>query len=137
MPDYCVVFGCSNEASRAKGITLFKIPYLNDERPEAKRRRKLWINFVMRTRDKWRPTEKSSICCKHFTEDNFEWRFSSLPGMSGSFIPRLIRDEIGIISVPSVHPDSETSTQSRKKRKTDGESLSARSCRRVNSTAEP
>ena len=84
---------------------------------------------MTRTRDKWRPTEKSSICCKHFMEDDFQWRFRSLPGMSGSFIPRLKRDEIGIISVRSVYPDSEISSQSQggKKKKTDGGSLSARS----------
>ena len=139
MADYCVVFGCSNEASRAKGITLLKIPYLNNEQPEAKRRRKLWINFVTRTHDKWRPTEKSSMCSKHFTEHDFQWRFSLLPGMSGSFIPRFKRDEIGIISVPLVYPDLETSAQHQggKKRKTDEESLSARSRRRASSTVEP
>ena len=68
-----------------KGITLFKIPYQNDEQSEAKfRKRKLWINFMTRICDKWRPTENSSICCAHFIEDNFLQRFSLLPGMSGS-----------------------------------------------------
>ena len=44
MPNRCVVEGCSNVANPAGGISLHFIPFAGDERPEAKRRRKQWVD---------------------------------------------------------------------------------------------
>ena len=55
MPNRCVVGGCSNVASPAEGISLHFIPFAGDERPEAKRRRKQWVDFVRNKRAKWNP----------------------------------------------------------------------------------
>ena len=60
MPNTCVVLGCSNVANPAEGISLHFIPFAGDERPEAKRRRKQWVDFV-RKRAKWEPTPNSSV----------------------------------------------------------------------------
>ncbi len=103
MPNYCVVFGCSNIACTKNRVSLFKIPFRNDDRPEAKRRRKLWVNFVTRTRKKWKPGTNSSICSAHFTEESFQRRFNTLPGMSGTYVPMLMRDDFGINASPSVY----------------------------------
>ena len=54
MPNRCVVGGCSNERSSEKGI-----PFYGDERPEAKIRRKRWIDLV---RFGWDPPIRSILC---------------------------------------------------------------------------
>ena len=64
MPDWRVVFDCSNVANVAKGISLQLIPFFNDERSEAKRRRKRWVDFVKVTRDKWVPTKNIRLCAR-------------------------------------------------------------------------
>ena len=48
--------GCSNVADAKQGISLHFIPFAGDERPEARRRRKLWVDFVRLKRAKWEPT---------------------------------------------------------------------------------
>ena len=102
MPDRCVVFGCNNSASLEKGISVHRIPFWNDDRPEAKRRRKLWIDFVKKKRAHWTPTQASAVCSVHFTADSYERRFGSLPGLGKPCHPRLKRDEIGIKSFPTL-----------------------------------
>ena len=108
MLNRCVIFGCSNVGSIEKGITLFRIPFINNDDVEAKRRRRLWINFVKKTRNKWTPSTYSSICSAYFTEDSFQRKFSCLPGISRNFVHQLIQDEVGIVSIPSVYPDIKT-----------------------------
>ncbi|XP_028416028.1 uncharacterized protein LOC114539590 [Dendronephthya gigantea] len=103
MPDRCVVFGCSNLANLDKGISLHRIPFFNDERSEAKRRRKRWINFVCATRDKWVATKNSAVCSEHFTPESFSRKFSLLSESDIHFSPRLIRDDIGIVACPTIH----------------------------------
>ena len=49
MPDACVVFGCSNIADPEKGVGVHKIPFLGDTRPECAKRRKKWVDFVLRS----------------------------------------------------------------------------------------
>ena len=71
MPHRCVVGGCSNIRSLEKGIGLHTIPFYGDERPEAKKRRKRWIDFVRLKRAQWEPTKSSVICSKHFKPDDF------------------------------------------------------------------
>ena len=76
MPNRCVVGGCSNVADAKQGISLHFIPFAGDERPEAKRRRKLWVGFVQLKRAKWEPTSVSSICSAHFAKEDFTQMFS-------------------------------------------------------------
>ena len=53
MPTICIAAGCSSKKDKAKGISLHVIPFFEDERPEAKRRRKKWVDFVKQKRAKW------------------------------------------------------------------------------------
>ena len=48
--------GCSNVADAKQGISLHFIPFAGDERPETRRRCKLWVDFVRLKRAKWEPT---------------------------------------------------------------------------------
>ena len=44
MPARCVVGGCSsNTINMQEGIGLLTIPFDDDDRPEAKKRRKRWV----------------------------------------------------------------------------------------------
>lgn len=101
MPHRCVVGGCSNEPDPKKGIALHKIPFPDDGRGEARKRRRKWIDFVKAKRAKWEPTINSRICSAHFNPEDFERRFSSLPGIDNRRI--LIKDDIGIVPIPSIH----------------------------------
>jgi len=100
MPFRCVVYGCSNTPS--KDISLHKIPYYNDDRPEAKRRRKEWVDFVKLKRASWTATANSRICSAHFEEDAFSTRYPDITTIS--FVPRLKTDDIGICARPTIHP---------------------------------
>ena len=86
---------CSNQKDKAKGISLHVIPFFEDEQPEAKRRRKKWVNFVRQKRAKWQPSKHSVTCSVHFKPEDFERRFDLLqPG--GKAAPRWLRkDEFG------------------------------------------
>jgi hypothetical protein len=110
MPNRCVVYGCSNEPNLEKGIVLHCIPFADDERQEARKRRKNWIDFVQRKRLKWTPGMTSSICSQHFKEDDFQWKFFVLAseGKNMKYMPRLKRDEIGVSVCPSVYLSSST-----------------------------
>jgi hypothetical protein len=49
MPFYCVAANCTNKDNKVclkDGISLHNIPYFNDKHAEAKRRRKVWVDFV-------------------------------------------------------------------------------------------
>ena len=80
MPNRCVVYGCSNTSNTREGTALHAIPFPNDDRPEAKKRRKVWVNFVKQKRKKWEPSSHSVICSKHFKAEDFEQRYTVLPG---------------------------------------------------------
>ena len=71
MPNRCVVEGCSNVANPAESISLHFIPFAADEWPEAKRRRKQWVDFVRNKREKWESTPNSSVCSAHFAKEDF------------------------------------------------------------------
>ena len=47
MPGRCVAGGCSAFPDVEMGLVLHAIPSYNDDRPEAKKRRKKWVDFVM------------------------------------------------------------------------------------------
>ena len=106
MPERCVVYDCSNTRNVRQGISLHVIPFSGDERTEAKKRRKKWVDFVCRTRANWKPTAHSVICSKHFKVEDFSHYYTNV-GEEGSLANRwLKRDEIGIVSFPTVYPSS-------------------------------
>ena len=110
MPNRCVGYGCSNEPNLEKGIVLHCIPFADDERQEARKRRKNWIDFVQRKRLKWTPGTTSPICSQHFKEDDFQRKFFVLASEEKNmkYMPRLKRDEIGVSVCPSVYLSSST-----------------------------
>ncbi len=95
-----MVFGCSNLANTQKGISLHRIPFWDDERPEAKRRRKIWANFVATKRAKWAPSKFSAICSEHFNPEDYEKYLVEIPGTK-DYTPRLKKDKIGIVVYPT------------------------------------
>jgi hypothetical protein len=96
MPNRCVVGSCSNVTDTEKGISLHFIPFAGDERPEAKKRRKQWVDFVCLKQAKWGPTPSSCVCSAHFAHEDFTGIFLSHSGKR----PRLATDEIGIVAIP-------------------------------------
>ena len=112
MPDRCVVYGCSNVPSTEKGIAVFRIPFAKTSSEEGRRRRKLWLDFVMKTRKNFNPSSSSAICSDHFTPDSFQRRIF-MPGQER----RLIRDDVGISAIPTVYtilPEKELSSRDRR-----------------------
>ena len=109
MPARCQAANCSNLPDKEKGITLHPIPFYNDERFEAKRRRKRWVDWVKLKRAQWEPTRHSVLCSSHFSPESFVRRIFT-PGTSR----RLITDEYGIAAFPTIHAtegeDSEDSS---------------------------
>ena len=95
MPNKCVVSGCINAPDLPSGIGLHTIPFFGDERHEAKKRRKKWVDFVKAKRAKWEPTKNSVVCTKHFRVQDLERRFTNLPGQKPA-VPRLTRDSFGV-----------------------------------------
>ena len=106
MPTRCVAGGCNSFPNLKEGIALHTIPFYNDDRPKARKRRKKWVNFVKRKRAKWEPTKTSAICSKHFKPEDFKRRFSFLPGQDSAFIPRLLTDDLGVSVFPTVRATS-------------------------------
>lgn len=119
MTNKCVVGGCSNKPDPSKGVGLHRIPFYEDNRPAAKKRRRKWVEFVS-TKRKFKAKEKSTICSIHFKAESFERRFANLEGMSKPSYPRLKRDKIGISVYPTLHPgqvDSPKKKQSKRGRR--------------------
>ena len=106
MPTRCVAGGCNSFPDLKEGIALHTIPFYNDDRREARKRRKKWVDFVKCKRAKWEPTKTSAICSKHFKPEDFKRRFSFLPGQDSAFIPRLVTDDLGVSVFPTVHATS-------------------------------
>ena len=110
MPGRCVG-GCSAFPDVQKGLILRSIPFLDNERPEARKRRKKWVGFVKQKRAKWEPTQNSSICSNHFTEDDYIRRFTYVNEVTiKPIVTRLKHDEICVTAVPSVHAEGVTKT---------------------------
>ena len=102
MPHRCVVGGCSNVRSLENEIGFHTIPFYGDERPEAKKRRKRWIDFVRLKRAQWEPSNNSVICSKHFKPDDFVRNYALLKDQEAPSIPYLVRDSsVGIIAFPT------------------------------------
>jgi hypothetical protein len=107
MPNRCVLYGCCNEPNLEKVIVLHCIPFADDERQEARKRRKKWIDFVQRKRLKWTPGTTSSMFSQHF-KDDFQRKFFVLASeeQNMKYMPRLKRDEIGVSVCPSFYLSS-------------------------------
>ena len=117
MSERCVVGGCSNTTPLENCIALHSIPIYGDTRPEAKKRRKRWIDFFKMKRGKWEPSKSSVICSRHFQlPKNFESRFNFGPGQSLQF-PRLKMDEFGVSVYPTVHAGTEQTPQSERSKR--------------------
>ena len=61
MPTRCIAAGCG----------MHFIPYYGDERPEPKRRRKKWVDFLKQKRARWEPSKTSVLCSVHFKPEDF------------------------------------------------------------------
>ena len=113
MPARCQAANCGNLPDKEEGITLHPIPFYNDERVEAKRRRKRWVDWVKLKRGRWEPSKHSVICSSHVTPESFERRIFT-PGT----IRRLISDEHGVAAFPTIHAtdsgDSRISNRARR-----------------------
>ena len=110
MPNRCVAGNCGNFANTKEGIILHEFPFFDDERGEAKRRRKKWVDFVKAKRAKWQPTKASRLCSAHFTPDSFQRRYHFLEGLDEAVIKRLNRDELGVCAIPTIHAVAKTTT---------------------------
>ena len=117
MPKRCVVAGCGNVGDKEKGLSLHIIPYSGDERNEARKRRKKWVDFIKLKRTKWQPSQYSIICSEHFKPDDFSRRFSRIEGQSFVGNNVLKRDEFGICVFPTVMPAADASHVSERERR--------------------
>ena len=111
MPERCVVYGCSNTASKDNGIFLYQIPFWDKNTSEPVKRRKngsTWFGDGERNgRQRVR-----LLCVQHiFTEECFEYGSATVEKYK---IPRLKRDEFGVCVCPNlqtnqvvVHTESE------------------------------
>lgn len=98
----CVAANCTSKPSVSAGISLHVIPYFNDDRPEAKRRRKIWCDFV-KSKRVFEPSSSSTLCSAHFKAEDYARRFSLLPTQTKPNIARLKRDDLGVCVFPSIH----------------------------------
>ena len=104
MPEGCVLAGCSNITDIKKnGVSMHRLPFFNDELPEAKRRRRKWIELVNRKRAKWLPSKLSVVCSVHFMPEDFINRFVALPELKEGLQRKLIEDDIGVVPAHSVY----------------------------------
>ena len=113
MPKRCVVYGCSNTADTSNDVSIYEIPFWDENSPIATKRRKKWVNFVRRKRDKWTPTRSSVVCSKHFTEDCFDYGSATVEKYK---TPRLKRDEFGSCVYPTIDTKLSSGESERTKR---------------------
>jgi hypothetical protein len=88
MPFYCVAGNCTNKACLKDGISLHNIPYFNDEHAEAKRQRKVRVDFVCAKR-LFVPPKTSTICSDYCRTEDYERQFFLLPGLGKPNYPKL------------------------------------------------
>ena len=98
----CVAANCTMKASLKDGISLHTIPYFGDERPEAKRRRKIWVDFIKAKRV-FEPSKSSTVFSNHFKLEDFERRFQMLPGQTKPNFQKLRTHFLGVCVFPSIH----------------------------------
>lgn len=104
MPKRCVAAGCSNVTNLKEGISLHKLPFYDDDRPEAKRRRKKWVDFIRLKRMKWQASQSSVLCSEHFRREDFVRSANLGDGQNLDIAKRWLRtDDFGVCVFPSVH----------------------------------
>jgi len=99
MPHRYVVGGLSNE----NGIALHTIPFYGDERLEAKKRRKRWIDFVRQKPEKragWDPSKSLVICSKHFKADDFVRNYALITEKQAQSVPDLVARQFRVYCLP-------------------------------------
>lgn len=104
------MYGCNNTANSKQGISLYRIPYWDDDREIAIGRRKKWLNFIRRKRDQWEPSLGSVVCSDHFIKDCFVYGSDTVEKYK---TPKLKRDEVGISVVPSLLTKATTESSDR------------------------
>jgi hypothetical protein len=97
MPFDCVAANCLNKACLNDGISLHNIPYFNDEHAEAKRRRKVWVDFVCAKR-LFVSSNTSTVCWDHCRTEDCERQFFSLPGLGKPNYLKLIKTDDDLLS---------------------------------------
>ena len=100
MPARCVAANCGNRKDKARNISVHRIPFYSDTRPEAQKRRKRWVDWVKLKRAKWEPSQHSHLCSAHFKEEDFLLQFGNEVDLSNRW---LLRDDLGVCVFPSVH----------------------------------
>ena len=104
MPKRCVAAGCSNVSNLKEGISLHKLPFYDDDRPEAKKRRKKWVDFIRLKRMKWQPSQSSVLCSEHFRREDFVRSANLGDEQNLDIAKRWLRtDDFGVCVFPSVH----------------------------------
>jgi len=101
MPHRYVVGGCSNVRSSENGIALHTIPFYGDERLEAKKRRKRWIDFVRQKPEKragWDPSKSLVICSKHFKAD--DRNYALITEKQAQSVPYLVARQFQVYRLP-------------------------------------
>ena len=66
---------------------------MSDERLEAKKRRKRWIDFVRQKPEKrvgWDPSKSLVICSKHFKADDFVRNYALITEKQAQSVPYLL-----------------------------------------------
>ena len=104
MVNKCCTVGCGNFTCLKEGVSVHGIPYSNNDNPEAKRRRKRWIDFVRVRRDQCEPGKTSSICAQHFRPEDYQRMFNFLPGQEKPARRLLKQDHLGICVFPTIQP---------------------------------
>ena len=98
-----------------KSIFVHTRPFFGDNRLEGIRRRRKWVNFAKTKRARWEPMKRSAVCSKHFKADDYIFQYTFPPELSRTLtIPRLQRDEVGILVFTTIH-SSKTSSKSASK----------------------
>ena len=95
-----------------KGISIHTIPFFNDSRPEAVKRRRKWISFVNASRKNWTASKHSVICSVHFSPEDF----SCLYFEGQKYQQRLKKAEIGVTPIPRVHIVKASQEETNKRR---------------------
>ena len=109
MVNSCVAANCTNKSSLSSGISLHTIPFFNDDRPEAKRRRQIWVDFVKAKRV-FQPLKTSALCsCRALYVRRLRAKVLNFTWAN----PKLRSDDFGICVFPSIHaPSKKASSES-------------------------
>ena len=112
MPKRCVAAGYSNVTNLKEGISLYKLPFYVDDRPEAKRRKKKWVDLVRLKGMKSQPSQSSVLFSEHFRHEDFV-RSANLGDVKKLDIGKrwLRMDDFGVCVFPSVQGQGTRSTQ--------------------------